>query len=178
MEYDEQMKYLVIILLFIATALQAAVYRTVDKHGNVVYTDIEDERSEEVIIDIAPSYTPLPIPKVETVDADEGEDNVEEVPNYQIKIISPAQDESFQNPEEITVVAAVSPALNSKRADKLQFKLDGKPVQSPQQGTSISLSALERGSHILVVSVVDKSGKALKRSKSILFHVHRRSVGH
>ena len=169
------MKYGLLLILLIGSIAQAQVYRTVDKDGNVVFTDVADDNAEEVIIDIAPSYTPPVI--VPTLEAEEEtEDKVIAIPKYKVSITAPAQNESFQNPETVSVTANLLPELNAIRADKLLFKLDGKPVGKPQSATSITLTELERGSHILLVSVVDKTGKVIKSSKSVLFHVHRRSV--
>jgi len=171
------MKYGLLLILLIGSIAQAQVYRTVDKDGNVVFTDVADDNAEEVIIDIAPSYTP-PVIIPPLTPEETAEDTVVVIPKYQVSITSPAQNESFQNPESITVTVNISPVLNAKRTDKLQFKLDGKPVGKASTLTSTTLAEIERGSHILVVSVVDKTGKVLKKSKSVLFHVHRRSVVH
>jgi len=177
-EYDAIMKYGLLLILLIGTIAQAQVYRTFDKNGNVIYTDVEDDNAEEIIIDIAPSYTaPVILPSF-TPEEESLEDEVVIEPKYKVSISSPAQNESFQNPESISVTASISPELNLIRADKLLFKLDGKKVDKASTSTSITLTEIERGSHILVVSVVDKTGKVLKKSKSILFHVHRQSVAH
>ncbi|NOQ81620.1 MAG: DUF4124 domain-containing protein [Methylophaga sp.] len=173
------MKYFLILILFLAATVNAAeVYRTIDKNGNVIFSDVEEDNSEEVVIDIAPSYAAPAVPALVLEDnkTDEKKGVEVDLPKYQISISSPAQNETFQNPESITVTAVVIPELNGSRADKLLFKLDGKPIGEAQEEASITITELERGSHILVVAVVDKSGKVMKKSKSTLFHVHRASV--
>ncbi len=173
------MKQYLFLLLFLATSASAAVYRTVDADGNVVFSDVEEDASEQVTIDIAPSYSPPTIPDVELDSEDKRSDDLNlTTPNYLISITSPLQNETFQNPENIAVTAEINPKLSELRADKLLFKLDGKPVGASQTPLNTVLSGVERGSHILVVSVVDKSGKVLKTSKSVLFHVHRHSIAH
>lgn len=177
MEYDATMKYFLILILFLSAGIQAAgVYRTVDKNGNIIFSDVEEDNSEEVLIDIAPSYIPPPAAPLIPEENAQKEEASDVIPKYQISISSPAQNETFQNPESITVTAVVTPELNGVRADKLLFKLDGKPVGDAQKETSVTITELERGSHILVVSVVDRTGKVMKKSKSTLFHVHRASV--
>jgi len=173
--YYAIMKYLLILLLLIASASQATIYRTVDKNGNIIYSDVESDNSKPVTVDVAPGYTPPTIVLPIEEDAKK-EEAIIAVPNYTLSITSPVQNQTFQNPESVPVVATILPKLNKERADKLVFKLDGKPVGSPQTPSNTVLTELERGSHILVVSVVDKKGKVLKRSKSILFHVQRHSV--
>ena len=173
MEYDASMKYGFLLILLIGSIAQAEVYRTIDKNGNIVFTDVKDDNAEEVIIDIAPSYT---APEILPLPTTPNEKKATVAPKYKVKLGSPVQNESFQNPESISVTASVSPALNGLRADKLLFKLDGKAVGKASASTSATLKGVERGSHILVVSVVDKKGKVIKSSKSVLFHVHRHSA--
>jgi len=174
--YDAPMKYGLLLLLLVASITEAQIYRTVDNDGNIVYTDVPSDNAEEIVIDITPSYTPPEItPLIVEEPLLETSQSVDD-PLYKLSITSPAQNQSFQNPETIIVTVGVSPELSELRSDKLLFKLDGKPIGKPQVSSSITLVELERGSHILVVSAVDKSGNVLKRSKSVLFHVHRRSV--
>jgi len=186
-EYDASMKYGLLLIILCGSIAQAQVYRTVDQNGNIIYSDVESDNAEEVIIDVTPSYTTptLVAPfsngaEDPTYEGDPAEENLEDkviaIPKYQVTITNPAQNESFQNPESITVTANISPVLNVMRADKLVFKLDGKIMGAAQASTSITLTELERGSHILLVSIVDKTGKVIKKSKSVLFHVHRRSI--
>jgi len=169
------MKYYLILTLFLISSVHATVYRSVDSQGNVSYSDVESEQAEEITIDIAPSYI-APPPPVDIPEADVFEQDQQVSPKYKITLTSPTQNQTLQNPESISVVASISPELNSKREDRVIFKLDGKRVGPPQVALTASLAGVERGSHILLVSVIDKSGKVLKSSKSVLFHVQRRSV--
>ncbi|MDC9724447.1 MAG: DUF4124 domain-containing protein [Gammaproteobacteria bacterium] len=170
------MKYGLLFLLLITSAIHAQVYRSVDKNGNVVFTDVASDNSEEVIIDIAPSYNPPPTVPLAVEDSDVENSTDVKTPLYKVSITSPTHNESIQNPETVSATVSIEPKLNAIRADKLLFKLDGKNVGKAQTSETISLPRLDRGSHILVVSVVDKAGKVLTRSKSILFHIHRASV--
>jgi len=156
----------------------AEIYRTVDSNGNVIFTDApEDDNAEKVIVDVAPSYVPPTIPAFVVEEQDtSNQQTTAAVPKYKIKITSPTHDEMFQNPETIAVTASISPALNEQRGDQVIFKLDGKQVGNKQNSLSTVLEGVYRGSHVLVVSVVDKSGKVLKSSKSVLFHVQRNSI--
>ena len=173
------MKYYLMIGLLLATSIQAAIYRSVDENGKVTFSDVEDEKSEEIVIDLAPTpVVPPASPQIIIEDIPSEKEKQPTAINYQLSIISPAQNENFQNPESIRVEARVSPALNAVGGDLLQFELDGKPWGDPQALISTQLSNIERGSHILTVSVRDKAGNILKKSKSTLFHVHKHSVSH
>ena len=170
------MKYYLFILLFVVFVAQAQIYRSVGADGSVVFSDIEEDNSEKVSIDIAPSYTAPEILLGVIEENLEAEKAIVVIPKYKLSISSPRQNGTFQNPENIAVMVTISPELNATRDDKLIFKLDGKQIGSAQIPLNTVLTGVERGSHILLVSVIDKSGKVLKSSQSILFHVQRGSI--
>jgi len=174
-----RVKYYLLIALFITGTLAAEIYRTVEADGNTVFSDIESGSSEKMAIDIAPSYV---APNLNSHDVANEMELVQPADiaamDYHLFIVSPSQNETFQNPENIRVEAALSPNLDMTRGDRLQFELDGKKQGSVQASNAIVLTEVERGSHILSVLIVDSAGQTVKKSKSILFHVHRQSVLH
>ncbi|MDF1587873.1 MAG: DUF4124 domain-containing protein [Gammaproteobacteria bacterium] len=172
------MKYIPLVLLFVAMTVHAAFYRSIDEYGNVVYSDQPSANSEQIELKELSTYTPTPIVEVEAVtDANDAESTDIDVPDYQISISTPKQNEAFwSNGGTVDVTATVQPELSAERNDQLLFLLDGKPVGQAQSDLTIRLDNVERGSHILVVTVVDSQGKILQRSKSVLFHLHKRSI--
>jgi len=167
------MKYYTLLLLLITFAAQADVYRSVDKQGNVIFSDTSTDNAEKIELQESYIYTPpviideaddeLPSPLVEMA-----------VPDYSIVITSPSQNEAIrENAGNITITIAVTPALNTERGDKLIFSLDGLLKSETQDANSYTFTNVDRGSHIAVVSIVDKTGKVMKASKSILFHLQR-----
>ena len=170
-----------LVLFLLPLAVQADdIYRSVDRDGNVTFTDEPDTKAELIELEELPTYeaAPLPILPIENTVQPE-EEVVEDVkkPKYKISITSPEQNQSiWAGGGILTATVSVQPELNSQRADKLQFKLYGKKVGEAQTDLSYTFENLDRGSHILAVSVVDKKGKVLKTSKSVLFHVHRKSI--
>ncbi|MDH5357203.1 MAG: DUF4124 domain-containing protein [Gammaproteobacteria bacterium] len=171
------MKFALVLLMFIVMTAHAVVYRSTDRHGNVIFSDQPDDNAEQIELKKLPTYTPAPIPV--TPDIIEPEQLLENVlpPKYQIKIVSPKQNESiWENAGNVGVNVELTPELNTERGDQLMLKLDGVQIGEPQVASSFTLTNIDRGSHVLVVSVVDKMGKVLRRSVSVLFHLHRRSV--
>ncbi len=169
------MKAIIISILLLSTVCSAEVYRSVDKEGNVVFSDTPSEHAEPITIDVAPSYSPPTFEPLQTDVQTEKEPAIP-VPAYQISITSPVQNQTFQNPESITVKVNIKPNLSAQRGDKLVFKLDGVSVTEPQTQPSAALQNIDRGSHIVLAQIVDKNGKVLKSSKSVLFHVQRHSI--
>lgn len=176
------MKYYLGVFLFsLSTVLAADIYRSVDRDGNVTYTDEPNNKAELIELEELPTYeaAPLPIAPPPIAEPEQAEEATEDAkrPKYTIRIVSPEQNQSiWAGGGIITATASVKPALNEKRGDKIQFKLDGKVVSEPQTGLSYTFENVDRGSHILVASVVNKKGKVLKASKSVLFHIHRKSI--
>lgn len=179
--YDSVVNLHLLVLFLLPLVTYADdIYRSVDRDGNVTFTDEPDTKAELIELEELPTYeaAPLPISPIENTVQQE-EEVVEDIkkPKYKISITSPEQNQSiWAGGGILTATVSVQPELNSQRADKVQFKLDGKKVGEPQTGLSYSLENLDRGSHILAVSVVDNKGKVLKTSKSVLFHVHRKSI--
>ena len=174
--YDAVMKKYLLLLLIASVVAQADIYRIVDEYGNVIYSDQADNSAEKVELQEPSMYTPTPIPveikEVKVIDEQEELD----VPDYKLTITSPVHDENiWGNAATTTINVDITPELNFERGDQLIFKLDGKQVGSPQSSTSFTLENLDRGSHIAVVTVVDKAGEIIRSSKSVLFHIHRRS---
>jgi hypothetical protein len=175
------MRLLFFLSLFVATSVSAQLYRSIDAQGHITFSDQPDDNAEEVILNEPTIYTPPVIPEVSIPSAEEVETEIEktepEVPAYQVSIVSPTQNEAFwSNDGKVVVTASVTPELNMERGDKLQFTLDGKLVGSTQASLTHEIENVERGSHILMAIIVDKSGSQLARSQSRLFHVHKRSI--
>ena len=177
--YDSSMRIPLLLLLLLPFSLQADIYRSIDRDGNVTFTDEPNNKAELIELEELPTYeaAPIPVLPVEAMPEPVEEENELKKPKYKISITSPEQNQSiWTGGGVLTASVSVQPELNVNRADKVQFKLDGKKVGEPQTGLSYTFENIERGSHILTVSVVDNKGKVIKTSKSVLFHMHRNSV--
>lgn len=88
----------------------------------------------------------------------------------EVRILAPAQDEIFRDPQgAISVAVAVLPALPEGAG--VIFYLDGAAkTPKPSPTTSMTFSGVERGEHSVSAAVVDASGKELKRSAPVVFH--------
>lgn len=178
------MKYTWLLLFIFIIPAQAQIYRWVDDNGNVVYSDEPHPQAETVDLPPSTTYTPVDaeaetddILKLTPPEADEAKAQQQsEVPNYQLRIIAPADDESiWVNNGNVTVSMIVEPELNSERGDLVQLQLDGNNVGEPQAATSFQLSNLSRGSHNVTAMVTDNSGVTLASSATVTFHLHRAS---
>ena len=167
------MKYLLLLLLFVVASVSAGVYKTVDEDGNVTFTDEPSVDAEKIKVE--DNYNIIPAP---TAAAPEQVAEETEATEYKISVASPNQDETLRaNSGSVMIQVQMSPSLDTKEGHLLRYQFDGKQLGSLQSDLSYSLTNVDRGSHIIVVSVVDKHGKVLKRSKSRLFHLQRHAGG-
>ena len=171
------MKQTLWLVIFVTLGVQADIYRSIDRDGNVTFTDEPDTKAELIELEESMTYEALPIAVAVPTENATLPSEAAKKPKYKISIMSPEKNQSiWEGSGVLTATVSVQPELNADRADQLQFKLDGKAVSGPQSELSYAFENIERGSHILAVSVVDKNGKVLKTSKSILFHMQRASI--
>jgi hypothetical protein len=164
-----------LLVLIFSLALGAAavgqVYRVVDEHGNVTYTDKPPKDAEPVEIR-QPNTTPPPNTDLYPSPPPQPKDT--ESAGYEVTITAPANETIIpRGPGNFSVSASVTPALKS--GHMLQLLLDGAPRQDPQSGGSWALTNVFRGEHNLTVAVIDKEGKQLSTSEPVKVFVFRPS---
>jgi len=162
------------------SSAQAEVYKWHDEQGRVVYSDEFHPNAEIIDMPSLSTYVPSPVtqPVITLNEESSVKDEALLVPDYQIKIVSPEDDGSiWGNDGNVSVSVDINPALDGEREDKLIILVDNQQQGSAIGQSNFTLSNLDRGTHSIVVSVVDSTGKILKLSPSVTFHLHRRSVG-
>ena len=151
---------LTILIIFIFSVFCAnaeTVYKTVDEHGNIIFTDKPSTGSEEIklkelqtIKNPNPAKYRPPSTKSEPVDA-----NIYK----RILITNPANDSGIRNNAgNVSISVSLEPSLRSGHS--LVITLDGKEV-SNGSASSVSLNNVDRGTHSIGASVIDNNGKNL-----------------
>ena len=83
------------------------------------------------------------------------------------RIVSPALDETVHsNTGTIRVVVQDVPT-----GSRLQPLLDGEAAREPATDPVFYLHDVPRGTHELIVAVVDQSGREVARTSPVMFHV-------
>ncbi|MDX1519387.1 MAG: DUF4124 domain-containing protein [Gammaproteobacteria bacterium] len=144
-----------------------SVYRTVDEDGNPVFSDEPSPQAEEINL-----------PEVQTVPAERNikfettKSKEDSSGKYKsLAITSPENDEPVrENAGNVTVKVQVKPGL--RRQDSLRVYLDSELVKEGRD-TSFDLANLERGTHQLTASVVNKEGEEILTSTPVTFHLLR-----
>jgi hypothetical protein len=87
--------------------------------------------------------------------------------HYDSCAVTPAADQTFTNPESVSLGVQLSPPL--RPGDVLVLSLDGTPVGG-RDATTFLVKPVARGSHTVAADVKDRYGRSACRSSST-FHV-------
>jgi len=160
--------------ILFATGAHAEVYRHVDAHGNVTFSDEPMAGSETVKIK---PVTTITLPKPEAVR--ETDQLIREVQREgasynSLSFIYPENNQAFHSGSgDITFQVSSSPGL--KPGHKYEITLDGQPVGQSTSG-AVTVDNIDRGSHRAGVHIVDDQGVQVKTGPSVTFTLHRPSV--
>lgn len=146
------------------------IYRSVDKHGNVIFSDqpAEDSGDSEEVHLRTPNAVPMK--KVVLPGAESEKDEQEPAPVYSsLAITSPEPESTIRNPQEPVMVAVdLKPSLQSE--DRLVLFDNGVAQADMAMNTSI------RGTHSLVVKVLGPNGEVRIASAPVQVYVHLSTV--
>jgi hypothetical protein len=158
-----------------ASGLLAAVYKSLDAQGNVVFTDQPSGDAKPVKL---PPLSTVPAPSYTSSTQPTAELEQSAAANYhKISIVSPIQDATLRdNTGAVAVNVALEPVLDSAAGHRFSYYLDGQAHGKPSESGQISLENVVRGAHTLEAAVVDSSGQELIRSSSVEFFLHRQSI--
>jgi len=168
---------IILCLLFSSSSVLAEMYKWVDQEGNISYSDTPPYKGAESLD--APAITTMPattVPKKKATKTNQPDEEKTTIYSY-LRITSPENDATIQNNEgNFSVAIAVKPSLDIKSGHYFSLSMDGKVVQDKLSGSSANMSNIDRGSHKISVSVKNKKGKTLRKSKAVTVHLHRRSI--
>ena len=174
-------KYFLMSLMtfFLAVAvspLTAEVYKTVDKDGNVTYTDTPPPDGSQPI-DLPPiSVIEAPVYETGSKQTDEGEEkelSLRELrKNYKdFAIVAPQQEESVWHPET-PITVTWNTKFNLQEGMMMTLFVDGVQQESTTV-RSIPVSDLERGEHTLRAELRDAKNRKVASADPITFFVKK-----
>ena len=148
------------------------IYRSVDEHGNVVYSDQPGQNGKKVDLPEISTYKPQPIPPG-TLDAETKQKPSPASSTAHLSFVQPGADETiFDNQGNVAVALRVEPPLQPKQ--RLALKLDDDAAVETEQPT-YQLSGVDRGTHTLQAWVVGANGQSLGDPVSVTFHLRQAS---
>jgi len=161
-------------LLVSTTGLSAAVYKSVDAQGNVVYTDEAVGNGKPINL---PPLSTIPAPKYTSSQPSAVKPGDSGSRYKSISIVSPTQDATLRdNTGAVPVSAGLVPSLNVAAGHQLQFYLDGQTQGEATDSSQIIIANVDRGAHNVSVAVVDSEGNEVTRSSPVQFFLHRQSI--
>lgn len=162
------MRTLFLVLICFSFGVCADIYKTVDKDGNVVYTDSPPNDDAQAVklreINTLPaqetgfSETPVRAQQPQSV-------------SYEIDIISP-RDQVVIPPGErdLAVAVNISPGLHPDHL--VTYYLDSELIEETRSA-SIVIQDVPRGARTLTVEVIDQQGNSLGKSAPLTVNVIR-----
>jgi|KBSMisStandDraft_5_1062788.scaffolds.fasta_scaffold30163_3 Domain of unknown function (DUF4124) len=157
----------------LVSVAQATTYVRVEKDGTKTYSDRPLAGGHPVDVQPAQTYSAPSSSSSRANRPGEAEDPDEANFHYECSL-TPRNDETFTNPESVSVGLTLSPGLRS--GDTLTFTMDGVPLTGRGDGqTAFSVPQPDRGSHTVSARVVSRSGRSVC-DVSITFHVLRPSI--
>ena len=161
-----------ILLLVVAVAAHADVYKSINADGEVVYSDRPTQGAERVKMPLLPSYTPQPVRTLSR-----SAPVVEQQMQYEsFTVTRPASDATVRNNlGTVEIETRLAPALMTSLGHRIQFYLDGVAHGALLDSTTLTLGNVERGEHRISASVVDTAGNVLITTAEITVHVKRAS---
>lgn len=176
MRHKRILKVLILFVCMLPCLCMAEIYQYTDEQGNVQFTDKPIPGAGKVKLKQLQTYQPAttPPPTVNTK-PDTQAPKPTATTNYQsIKIIQPSDGETFRDDQGIVPVAlALNPPLDITNGHKIQVQLDGKPMGEPQAATGFTLFNINRGTHTVVVDIIDGQGRVVGSSNQVAFYMHR-----
>ena len=170
----KRMAIVVWLLALPAWVVATEVFRNPDSGNGVEFTDRPGTASQR--IEISPPATVAPLPGSQPAPTPAVGSSVVAASYTRLNISEPAAEATIVNQAETAVAAELTPALQSTLGHRLQFFLDGKAVAEPGTSAHITLPEVERGTHELVVRILNAEGQPLRASSPSRFYVHRHSI--
>ena len=149
----------------------SGIYKWTDSSGSVHFSDKPHPGAEEITLPKTPTYSEPTLPKPL---------QLTEAPTTtgynSISIVQPDDQALLRNTDgSVTVMVATKPQLQA--GDKVQILFDDRIIGTPQTSLVFSIEGMNRGSHTFAAQVIDKTGKVLRTSESIIVFMQQPRLG-
>lgn len=152
-------------------ASQKKIYVWRDAKGVLVFSDTPQKNAEELKLNV----NSIDMQAVDTSILYEETSTTPETAKFEIEITEPQHQSTIrENSGSVYVSGRVSPRFENGQT--IQLFLDGVATQEPQSSSVFALRDVDRGEHTLQMRLIDKDGKEISKSKSIIIYLHRKGL--
>ena len=168
------MRKALLLVLLCPLLCYGKIYRWQDSEGNTYFADTPHKGAKQVVLPKVQEYSPL---KQQQLNQDENKPADVSPRSYKSIVISQPQAGSTvrNNQGFVAVIIHVEPSLVD--GDKFQLSLNGKKIGEAQATPSFAIKGINRGTHSIVVQVIDRDGAVVGESEPRVFYMHRARVG-
>ena len=155
------MRYSLILLALLTSSVQAGIYKTYDKNGNVVFTDVPSNEAQTIEEKPIATMPALPRDVIDAKTKPLKDVKTAIIPiAYKVTVAGLAAQTTLRKEDKVLNASIqLEPALYKEH--HLLVSLDGKSLGKDVFSPTIDPSKLERGQHRLEIKVVDKQQKVL-----------------
>ena len=169
------MRYLPVMLLCVTSLAQAGIYKTYDKHGNVVFSDAPSSDAQE--IEDKPVMVVPALPKAvidQKTQPLTKNTSPTEPESYKVKVANIKANDTLHK-TDAALIATIQLEPQLWKEHHLIVLLDGKQIGKDNFSPKIDPTTLERGQHRLEINVLGKNKKNLA-TEVIDFFIQQPSV--
>jgi len=147
----------------------ATTYVRVEKDGTKTYSDRPIPGGQPIDLQPAQTYS-APAATSSSSQGSREADLLRRTDDFRYEScgVSPGNDETFQNPESVSISVSLNPGLRGD--DVVTLTVDGQPGQP--NSMSYTMSPAYRGTHTVGVTVKNSNGQTVCSSSSV-FHVQQ-----
>ena len=168
-------KYFFVLLLMLAPlSAMAAIYKSVDSNGDVVFSDKPSPDAKEIP---TPSPNTVHLPKAPPPEVAKKEKKAKDTVYSSLVITSPGNNETIHsNPGIVNITLQLTPPLNTKAGDRVNILVDNYVLLRQTSQLSVKIPDINRGTHTVQAVVTNKQGATLIKSDEVQFFMRRQSL--
>ncbi len=173
MDYAAKMRGLLIIILIVLAAPVVAVevYKSVDEHGNTVFSDQPSSNAEKIEVPELPT-----VPGLQEIPPPRRAEPAAAEKYHTMVITHPENDGTYWRGEgDVPVRIRTEPRLSA--GDTIVLLLNGDEYASGRT-SNFKLVELNRGTHQLSAIIRNARGETIKSTDSVTFHIKQPSILH
>ncbi len=163
------------LLLFSSLTVHAALYKGIDENGNVSYSDTPFAHAKKInpeSLSIIETGNPGTTKQEPDAKKPMSPQTPSSTASYKkLTILSPKNQQTIWNNNNLTINVAVSPALLTKSDDYFQLLMDGKTVIKKSTQLKFQLGFVERGTHKLQLMLRNSKNRLIKRSNPVIIYI-------